>query len=128
MKKYLKTLILACVAVCLIACTALFATACTDTSKYEVTIVHEDGTAFEGVKINFCKGTEICLPQEATGSDGKVVVDLTQFNGGDEFHVQILQPKGYEFVTEGLEHDETGIIVNLKDGYSITLTLKAITE
>ena len=129
MKKYIKTAIISCIAVCLIACAGIFATACQNTSQYEITVISAtDETPVEGVRINFCLVGGTCAPK-ASDKNGKIVYDLSQdmYKGGHNFHIAVLNSSSYELLTAGFKHDDEGILVDTeKDGYSITIKVKAL--
>ena len=123
MKRYIKSLIAACLSVCLIVCIGLFATACdnTDTDHYVVTVNLEDGSPATGVMVQLCSkdGVETCRNIQ-TGADGVATFDISDLSTTTYFsiHLDIL-PTGYTFDAENGE-----MLVYVKDGYSTTITLK----
>ncbi|MDE6585053.1 MAG: hypothetical protein K2K80_00025 [Clostridia bacterium] len=117
MKKYLKTFALALITVCMIACVAAFATACSNPSEYEITVITADESPVENLMIQFCPVGEACIRQN-TDENGKVTFDLTSFPNAKEFEVHL--GGSYTF-----EDGNEVKVVNVKDGYSITFTVVA---
>ena len=117
MKKYLKTLALACIAICMIACVTAFATACSNPSEYEITVVMADESPVGNLKIQFCPVGEACIINN-TDENGKVTFDLTKYPDAKEFEVHLVG--AYTFDDGSKE-----TVVNVKDGYSVTFTVVA---
>ena len=118
MKNSLKTLALTCIAVCMIVCVTLFATACTDTSKYTVTVVTADGSPVNNLMIQFCDSEMVSCKTPTTDENGKVVIDISQTPDAKEYSIHILG----DYVLEDGTNETT---VKVSDGYSVTLTVKA---
>lgn len=119
MKRYLKTFLIAAIAVCMISAAAVFAAGCTDTSKYEITVVTEDGSPVSNLTLQFCDTDNIHCLTGRPDENGKAVFDISKTPDVKEYEIHILVGN-YVFA----DGDELKT-VSVDDGYSTTLTVKA---
>ncbi len=126
MKRHFKSLIAACIAVCMVVCIGLFATACDDTTDkdhFVVTVQDEDGKGIANVGVQICANDgalTACLMDVFTNADGVSTIDISECVGATNFTIHLNGiPAGYIF-----EAGQDGVTVYVKDGYSTTITLK----
>ncbi len=144
MSKYLKGLIIACLAVCMSVCLGIFAAACTDgngegafPSSVSITVKLDDDTPVKDVWVGICAVKDdgtlgLCLTQVATNAQGVVTFALDENNGKNyEVHLSAASlPSGYIYADANGEAygAEEGIRIDVTKTPSLTITLKAAAD
>jgi len=142
MSKYLKGLIIACLAVCMSVCLGIFAAACTNgegegegafPSSVSITVKLDDDTPVKDVWVGICAVKDdgtlgLCLTQVATNAQGVVTFALDESNGKNyEVHLSAASlPSGYIYADESGEAygAEEGIRIDVTKTPSLTVKLK----
>ena len=126
--KNVKTILVLCLAICMVICLGIFASACgDDKDKYTVTVLAPDGTAAKDLRIEFCSldGSNLRCLSGSTDENGKVVFDIKEFSDTTHFvmHIPVI-PNGYYF--DANDDGNGGKYLYVKDGYSTTINLKKL--
>ena len=127
MNKYVKNFITVCMAVCMVVCLCLFASACgEDKNHYVVNVEMPDGSAAANIRVEFCAmdGTNLNCLFESTDKNGKATFDIRNFSDTTYFVMHLPEvPEGTMF--DANDDNKGGMYVYVKNGYSITIKLKA---
>ncbi len=143
MSKYLKSLLIAGLVVCMTVCLGIFAAACNnnddgdkggdDTFPSSVSVtVMLDKTTPASVMVQLCAVEDngelgLCLSPVATNKQGVATIDIDKENG-KQYEIHLLGvPDGYTYVDGlGAEYPEgSGLRIDVTKNASVTITLKA---
>ena len=144
MKKHIKFIFRACLALCMVICLGL-SVACQPADNgdngdngntFTITILNEDGTASVGHLLQYCSdgANAQCYPKQ-TDSNGKVKVDVStdEWKNSKTIHIQVFDiDDGYKVYDKNgtvLDYDDINesydIYVDHHTVNSVTLTIKA---
>ena len=140
MKKHIRFILKACLAICMVLCMGL-AVACQnntdsdDKNTFTITILNEDGSAAVGQRLQYCSDGEgaQCYPKQ-TDSKGKVKIDIStdEWKNSETIHIIVYLADGYKVYDKNgnvLDYDDIDESYNIYIDHhkvnNVTFTIKA---